>query len=94
MRLWLLVNKFIKPIFEKLKGPKMLVIIGIIGIILIGLSSFIPTESDKKEISVSSFDVEEYRNELQKEYAALIRYGFSGDDIRKAYKILKAEENI
>jgi len=47
-----------------------------------------------KAYASDEYSYEEYRNELQKEYAALIRYGFSGDDIRKAYKILKAEENI
>lgn len=38
-------------------------------------------------------DTEELRNILQKEYASLLRYGYSGDDIKRAYKILKAEEN-
>ena len=52
-----------KKIFSK---PKILIIIGISGILLIFLSSLIPNEKTSTKLQEGEFSYEEYKEELQK----------------------------
>lgn len=66
---------------KKITEGKKLVIIGIIGIVLIGVSSFIPKGAKKEsEITLNSSDIdtEEYREGLQKQIKEMVS-GITGD---------------
>lgn len=77
---------------KKYVGSKSLVIIGIIGIVLIGLSSFIPEKSEK-EIKEKSVDIstEEYKEALEKQIKE-IAVSISGD--KKTKVIITLETSV
>ncbi len=60
------MNEKLNLIKEKLKKPKNLVIIGVTGIVLIGLSSLFSGKSDTKSIQTgNTFDCEAYKTTLE-----------------------------
>ena len=64
--------KIPENLISKLKSPKTLVILGICGILLIFLSSFIGPQ-DKLSGEVCEMDVEEYRVMLEKNIADMVK---------------------
>jgi stage III sporulation protein AG len=77
---------------KKTIGAKKLVIIGIIGIALIGLSSFVPSKNQTKgELITSEISAEEYKAELEKQIKE-IAVSISGD--KKAKVIITLETSI
>ena len=75
------MNEAIKRLLEKLKDPKLLVIIGTVGIILIALSSFIPSKKENNSIleSASDLSADEYKNNLENEIKEIV-LGITGYD--------------
>ena len=71
---------------EKLKKGKALPVIGIVGIILIGLSSF--SFSESKPQKENTFSINEYKAELEKQAAVLVQ-GISGDNTAKVFITLE-----
>lgn len=83
------VSKF----FKKITGGKRLVIIGIIGIALIGISSFFPAKTKEKSETVitQSLDAEKYRTGLEKQIKEIVE-GLTND--KKARVIITLETGI
>ncbi len=75
------MNESIKKTVERLKNPKLLIIIGVVGITLIALSSFLPSKKEKTEIeqNTSSLTAEEYKNNLEQEIKEIV-YKLTGND--------------
>lgn len=70
------MNEIIQKYITKLKSPRLLLIIGLAGMILICLSSFIgkgKTEEEKKTSPKESIIAEEYRAELEKSIAGIVK---------------------
>ena len=84
------MNDLIKKYSEKLKNPRVLIIIGVIGIGLIFISSFIP-EKPKTSQSVEEFSVVEYKEALEKDIAKLVK-SISGS--RKVTVIITLESGM
>jgi stage III sporulation protein AG len=86
------MNEQIKNLKEILKKPKILIILGIIGILLIFLSSL---GGDDKKVDTTeaetSFSTEEYKENLEKEVEALVKK-ISGS--KKAQVIITLEGGI
>lgn len=68
------MNEIKEKIITRLKSPKILIIGGLIGILLIFLSS-LGGNSDKTEPKTTedTFSVEQYRTELEEDIAALVK---------------------
>ena len=66
------MNDSVKKYLEKLKNPRVLIIIGVVGIALIFLSSFIP-ENPKSTKALEEFSAEEYKEALEKDIARLVK---------------------
>ncbi len=85
------MNK-ITSFLNKYLGGKKLVIIGIIGIALIGLSSFIPQKSEKKTADNDvEITTEEYKKQLEKQIKE-IAVSISGD--KKTKVLITLETSI
>ena len=56
----------IKKIFERLKNGKALFIMGLVGIVLISASSFLPKKTTKNTSESEVFDSAEYTQSLEK----------------------------
>ena len=84
------MNEQIKKYLEKLKNPRVLVIIGVIGIALIFLSSF-GTSKDQAPKNTEVFSVEEYKAELEKDIEKLVK-SISGS--RKVTVVITLESSI
>lgn len=83
----------VSEFFRKLAGGKRLVIIGIIGIALIGVSSFFP-QNKKENVqtpTAQSIDAEEYKASVQKQIKEIVE-GLTGD--KKARVIITLETGI
>lgn len=81
-------------IFEYLKGlrqPKVLIALGLIGILLIFVSSLVPEGRAEKAEGVQEFSAEGYRLELEKDISAMVRE-ITGD--RKAKVVITLESGI
>ncbi len=59
------MNKLAEKIIGKIRSPKVLIIAGLCGILLIFLSSFSGEKEKQQETSSGEFSIEEYRNELE-----------------------------
>lgn len=84
------MNDLIKKYTEKLKNPRVLIIIGIIGITLVFLSSFFETRPENKTIP-DEFSAEEYKEKLEKDIAKLVK-SISGS--RKVTVVITLESGI
>ena len=87
------MNERIKDLKEIFKKPKILIVLGIIGILLIFLSSLGSGEDKKPQAAetVTSFSTEEYKENLKKEVADLVKK-ISGS--KKAQVIITLEGGI
>lgn len=74
------MNNIITKYTEKLKNPKILIVIGILGILLIFLSS-LGGDGKEKEVtaSVTEITAEEYRAKLQKDIKQIVK-GITGSN--------------
>ncbi len=84
------MNNVIQKYLEKLKNPRVLIIVGVIGIALIFLSSFIDPKPESKT-SIEDFSVEEYKESLEKDITRLVK-GISGS--RKVTVVITLESGI
>ena len=67
------MNEVLKKYIMKLKNPKILVFLGLTGIILIFISSFFTGKTEEKIVSESTeLTAEEYRLELQNEISSMV----------------------
>lgn len=71
-RLKLLMNKTVTNFLNKLKSPKILITVGILGIALIFISSFFDGNSLKKTSVAKEIDTEEYRLQLEKDIKKIV----------------------
>ena len=67
----------IKELLSKLTSGKKLMVIGIIGILLIGVSSFLPVKSQRKK-SEEQISIAEYTQNTEKQLAEIVKK-ISGD---------------
>ena len=58
---------------EKVKNPKILVIIGILGILLIFLSSFTGNKTEKAKDTIAEITAEEYREQLESDIKKIVK---------------------
>ena len=84
------MNDLIKRYLEKLKNPRVLIIIGVIGIALIFISSFID-DKPKSQASIDDFSVEEYKQSLEKDITKLVK-SISGS--RRVTVVITLESGI
>ena len=84
------MNDLIKKYLEKLKNPRVLIIIGVIGIALIFLSSFIEPKPENKS-NLDEFSTEEYKDKLEKDITKLVK-SISGS--RKVTVVITLESGI
>ena len=84
------MNDIIKKYLQKLRNPKVLIIIGAVGIALIFLSTI--GEGEKAEsASYEDFSVEEYKENLEKDITRLVK-SISGS--RKVTVVITLESGI
>lgn len=84
------MNEQIRKYLEKLKNPRVLIIIGIVGIALIFLSSLGTSKSDTPA-TAEDFSVEEYKESLEKDIEKLVK-SISGS--RKVTVVITLESGI
>ncbi len=84
------MNDLIKKYLENLKNPRVLIIIGVIGILLIFLSSFIDQKPDSSK-NTEEFTAEEYKEKLEKDITRLVK-SISGS--RKVTVVITLESGI
>ena len=85
------MNEKLKKYIDYFKNPKILIAIGLIGIILIFLSSFTPSKKESKTFPTEDFSVSEYKTELEKSIKNIVRQ-ITGD--RKASVVVTIEGGI
>lgn len=74
------MNKYLKTVTEKIKNPKVITVIGICGILLIFLSSFLPSFNTKSEITAKSdIDLEKYKSDIEESIKQIVT-SISGDE--------------
>ncbi len=66
------MNEQINNIFNKLKSPKLLIIAGVLGIILIFISSLGTQKPETKEHSEEAFSISQYKQTLEKDIKTLV----------------------
>ncbi len=84
------MNDLFKKYLEKLKNPRVLIIIGILGIALIFLSSLGGSDAKASKIS-EDFSVEEYKESLEKDITRLVK-SISGS--RRVTVVITLESSI
>lgn len=88
--MWKLSDKeLMKNLPEKIKNPKVLLIIGLAGILLIGCSSLFGGKSETK--SGEAFNQTEYEETIEKKVFSIVK-GITGD--RKATVIITLKNGI
>lgn len=74
------MNEKLKNFTDIIKTPKVLIIIGMCGILLIGISTIIPSDSEKETVSVSQqTDAEQYRLSLEESIKQTVA-GITGNE--------------
>ncbi len=74
------MNSILIKLTEKLKSPKVLIIIGIVGIVLIFLSSLSgKNEETPKADTLTEISAEEYREKLEKDIKQIVK-GITGSN--------------
>lgn len=84
------MNDLLKKYLEKFKNPRVLIIIGVIGIALIFLSSFIEPKPDVTK-GAEDFSAEEYKESLEKDVTRLVK-SISGS--RKVTVVITLESGM
>ncbi len=85
------MNDTLKNYIQKLRSPKILVVLGLAGILLIALSSFSGDTKKQKEAEKGEFSSEEYCAELQNDLKKLVRE-ISGD--RNATVVITLDSSL
>ena len=86
------MNEKIKGIFEKVKNPKIIVIIGLLGIVLIFLSSLFSDDDSTPTLdSTEPISTERYCNLLEEKVKGIV-YNITGD--KKAFVAITLESGI
>ena len=69
------MNDILNKYISRLKNPKSLIVLGVVGIVLIYLSSFIGGDSKKvsQKTTENGISVEEYRKQLQEDVYDMVR---------------------
>ena len=67
------MNNPYKEQLEKLKNPKILIIIGIVGILLIFISSFTKDTTENRKTSETEITAEEYRANLETDIKKIVK---------------------
>ncbi len=74
------MNDVLKRIREAIKSPKVMLVLGLSGILIIFLSSCFDSSKDRTDApSVNEMSIEEYRAELEKQVLKIVE-GISGDE--------------
>ncbi len=66
------MNNFLEKIKSGIKNPKMLLIIGLAGILLIGASSLFSSEEKLQKAATQDFSAEEYCRELEEKIGKIV----------------------
>lgn len=87
------MNKIIKTVFDKIKKPKIIIIIGFIGIGLILISTLFESDAKEKSISESNnkIDTAAYCSELEEKIKSIV-YGITGD--KKSTVVVTLESGV
>ena len=85
------MNEKIKAIIGKIKNPKILVVLGIAGILLIGLSTFFGGEPKKSQDLTEDMTAEEYCLQLEEKVKKLVA-AVTGD--KKATVAITLESGV
>lgn len=86
------MNEIISRYITKLRSPKILVIVGMIGIALIALSSFLgSTEKEETEPSSGEITAEEYCRQLEEDICTMVT-GITGS--KKVTAVVTLESGI
>jgi len=88
------MNDILKKFMEKIKNPKLIVIIGICGILILFISSFFDTDSKPKaeqKNSTEAISTEDYRLSLEENVEKIVK-GITGD--RKATVVITLDSAI
>ena len=85
------MNNVINKLIEKIKNPKLLITAGIIGIVLICLSSFIGggVKAEYKTPAEDGITAEEYRDELEEKVGEIVK-SITGSDNAKVVITLES----
>lgn len=85
------MNNVINKLTEKIKNPKLLITAGIIGIVLICLSSFIGggEKAENKTPAEDGITAEEYRDELEEKVGEIVK-SITGSDNAKVVITLES----
>ena len=85
------MNNVINKLIEKIKNPKLLITAGIIGIVLICLSSFIGggEKAENKTPAEDGITAEEYRDELEEKVGEIVK-SITGSDNAKVVITLES----
>ena len=67
------MNELIAKYLKKIRQPKALMILGLTGIVLIFVSTLIPTEKTQKKTNNGEFSAESYCAELEKDIYDIVR---------------------
>lgn len=73
------MNNLIPKISEKIKNPKFLIIVGVVGILLIFISSFLDGSETKPQTTTTEISAEEYRIQLEKDIKNIVK-GITGSN--------------
>lgn len=78
MKLRLLTKEKIDEVLKRLKQPRMIVIIGLAGILIIGLSTCFSGFDNGKTVNAGEFDRDEYLRQMEDNVRSVV-YGITGD---------------
>ncbi len=78
------MNERLKEIFSKFKKGKALLLIGIVGIVLIGASSFLPSNNTCAKNESTSLGAQEYCRALEKKVKNTVSAITGSDDVNVA----------
>ena len=87
----LLTEENLKELSKKIKQPKVLLIIGLLGIAVIGLSSIFPKSNEKTVPISDNFDCDEYRKDMEDNIRSIVR-SITGD--KKSTVIITLKNGI
>lgn len=68
----------LKKALLKFKEPKYLIVFGLVGILLIGFSSFFQSNNNNTALKNENFDLENYRSTMEKSVKSIVK-GVTGD---------------
>ena len=75
------MNDILKNLKDKLKNGKVLLVLGMVGILLICASSFFPSPDSETETAGETFNVEEYRERIERDIKKTVKSITGSNDI-------------